>query len=232
VTENLVENGNHYLWLKINKLSPNIAAIYKAPDTNVNKFIKIYNNQIEQRKRSVVFGDFNLDLLNKDTNTKKYLETMNRCGYDTVNKITKKYSTRQTSATNTILDHVCTDIKNHAFSLSIIDSSLSDHRQMFTEISKLKVDSTKLRRYDALNYERLYRNAKETIKPNEDDDYKTLENQIIQIINRNKTTKTKVLNAPRSDWISKEILNAIYTRNLMYKQLKEGGGNIEDFKAL
>lgn len=77
-------------------------------------------------------------------------------GYEVLNNINKRYSTRETSSTNTLLDHVCTNINNHSFNLSIIDSSLSDHKQIFLEIGKLAPILVKNTYYKALDYEKLY----------------------------------------------------------------------------
>lgn len=62
ITEELYECGNHYLWIRINKLSLNIGAIYKPGDSNINNFIETYTSQLERRKRTIVLGDFNIDL--------------------------------------------------------------------------------------------------------------------------------------------------------------------------
>lgn len=232
VTENLVENGNHYLWLKIDKLSLNIGAIYKPPDTNVNNFLEEFNTQLETRKRSIILGDFNIDLLNKNNTAKKYLETIKESGYDILNKIAKKYNTRETPTTKTILDHVCTDIGNHEFGLTIINSSLSDHKQIFTEISKLNIPDKKRIKYEALDYEGLYKTTKETINLSNITEYGHLEQKIIQNINNNKIAKTKILNAPRNDWINKDILDEIDKRNCMGLQVKMGCGDVNSYQAL
>jgi uncharacterized protein (UPF0264 family) len=163
VTENLVKDGNHYLWIKINKLSLNIGAIYKPPNTSDKDFIEIYKAQLERIKRSIIIGDFNIDLLKKKDNTlSKYIRTVKDLGYNILNKVAEDYGTRKTVSTNTILDHICTDMENHEFSVAIIDSALSDHKQIFVEISKLSVQSKKSIRYEALNYQGLLDVAKES----------------------------------------------------------------------
>lgn len=72
ITEERLENGNHYLWLYIDKLSLNVGAIYKPGDTNIKNFLETYSVQLEQRKRAIIFGDFNIDLLSKDNIVKLY----------------------------------------------------------------------------------------------------------------------------------------------------------------
>lgn len=39
VTEELCEDGNHYLWIYMEKLCLNIGAIYKPEETNLNNFL-------------------------------------------------------------------------------------------------------------------------------------------------------------------------------------------------
>lgn len=162
VTEELFENGNHYLWLYIDKLSLNIGAVYKPGDTNLQNFLDLYSPQLERRKRAVVFGDFNIDLLSKESHVSQYLQEIQGNGYEVVNKIDKMYSTRQTSTTNTLLDHVCSNIINHSFSISIIESSLSDHKQIYLEIGSLAPLINAKLHYKALDYEELYNSRKMT----------------------------------------------------------------------
>jgi endonuclease/exonuclease/phosphatase family metal-dependent hydrolase len=138
ITENIVENGNHYLWIYIQKLSINVGAIYKPDgEGNLNHFWNIYSVQLEKRKRTVVFGDFNIDLLSKKNYVIKYTNELQEAGYKILNKIDEAYNTRQTNTTKTILNHISTNISNHSFSLSILESSLSDHKQLYIEIGQL-----------------------------------------------------------------------------------------------
>lgn len=76
---------------------------------------------------------------------------MQGSGYVIVNKIAKNYSTRKTITTNSILDHICTNVKYNSFNMSIIESALSDHKHIFLEISSLKPQVNNKLKYRALD---------------------------------------------------------------------------------
>lgn len=221
ITEELCEDGNHYLWISINKLSLNVGAIYKPGQTNINNFLNTYTSQLERRKRSIVFGDFNIDLLSgKSNDVTKYLTEIQQSGYQILNNINKSFSTRDTSTTKTILDHVSTNFDNHSLNMTIIESSLSDHKQIFVEIGRLTPHINKKIPYKALHYENLYNNMQKAIYTNDDNDYYYLERFISEQIENNKIDKLKIINSPQKDWVNKDILNAINVRNNLWQQLK------------
>lgn len=227
LTEEYFENGNHYLWIYVQKLSLNIGAIYRPGETNINNFLKIYSSQLERRKRTLVFGDFNIDLLSKYNYTTTYVNEIKESGYKILNKIHRLYSTRETSTTNTILDHVCTNVNNHSFCLSIIDSSLSDHKQMYVEMSSLPPIVNKKIQYEALDYQNLYNMTKAAKYNHEENEYLYFERFILDIINKNKIKKTKYLNPPQKDWINKTIIESINYRNYLWQECKMYPNNEE-----
>lgn len=226
ITVDLIENRNHYLWIEINKLSLNIGVIYKPPDTNVKEFLDVYCSQIKKRKRCIVFGDFNIDTLKKTSSSKEYLSAVEDLGYTFLNKNTRKYSTRVTNSTSTILDHVWTNLPNHEFNFSIIKSSLSDHRQIFLEITKMCPQLKKSVTYEAINYEGLHKDGLKKDFLNKNNDITTLEKDISVCVKDNKVNKIKILNAPRDEWINREILNAINKRNLLSQNYLADKNNI------
>lgn len=81
---------------------------------------------LEQRKRAIIFGDFNFDLLKKERSIKEYKRTQLEHGYTVLNKLTTNFCTRETSSSKTILDHVSTNLKERDFHMAIIESALSD----------------------------------------------------------------------------------------------------------
>ncbi|XP_045452345.1 uncharacterized protein LOC123661426 [Melitaea cinxia] len=225
IKEELEENGNHYLWISIDKLSLNIGAIYKPGETNLKDFLNKYITQLNKRKRSIILGDFNIDLLSTGTNVTQYLSNIQEAGYKIINKISKKHNTRETTKTSTLLDHICTDINNHSFNISIIESALSDHKQIYLEIGSLPPQRNKKIDYQALDYKKLYNDALAATYNNETDDYDRLENFISKYIVKNKINKTKILNPPRKDWINKNIIDSINVRNSLWQQVKALPGN-------
>lgn len=134
--DNICENDNHFLWIHLKKFSLDVGAIYKPERTNNENFLDTYSQQLEKRKRAIVFGDFNYNLLKKNQATINYKEMLLERGFKILNKINSAYNTRETSSTKTILDHVCSNIKNHKFHLAVVDSAMSDHKHIYLEIHK------------------------------------------------------------------------------------------------
>lgn len=210
---------NHYLWIHINKFDLDIGAIYKPGRTKSKEFLEVYSTQLEQRQRAILFGDFNYDLLSSDKAVQNYKDTISENGYYIINKIDRRYCTRETKTTKTILDHVCSNIKKTQFHLSIVESSMSDHKQIYFEVKNYQATPVKAIKYEAIDYKKLY-NTFEMMKI-EDCEYNTLEQNLKFSINTCKTSKTKKLNPPKQDWIKKEILDAINTRNKHYQEYKQ-----------
>ncbi|KAL0809450.1 hypothetical protein ABMA28_011627 [Loxostege sticticalis] len=196
----------------------------------MDNFLNIYSSQLEKRKRSLVFGDFNIDLLKKDKYITDYVVEVKESGYEILNKINPDYCTRETSKTKTIIDHISTNINNHTFSLSIIESSLSDHKHLYLEVGKEAPRRNSKINYTAIDYDTLYNNVLKTIDKIEND-YSSLENCIILNINNSKIRKRKTLNPPQKDWINKKIIDAINTRNYLWKEMKRNK-NDEELKKL
>lgn len=101
--ESTYEEGNNYLWIYLEKLALNIGVIYKPGHTNLENFLKVYGTQLQQRKRSIIFGDFNIDLLTKDKALTKYRQIIKESGYELLNKINKEYCTRDSGTKKKLL---------------------------------------------------------------------------------------------------------------------------------
>ncbi|KAL0810530.1 hypothetical protein ABMA28_010651 [Loxostege sticticalis] len=190
-------------------------------------FLDIYSSQLEQRNRAIVFGDYNIDLLSTERYVTQYINEIKKSGYEILNKIDPAYCTRETSTTRTISDHVSTNINNHSFSLSILDSSLSDHKQLHLNISKLAPKPTSKSNYTALVYEKLSREISKSMSDIGQVDYFILEKLLLEKIEICKVQKTKILNAPQEDWINRHIINAINLRNNLWKQTNRSPYNEE-----
>lgn len=124
--EEQCEEGNHFLWVHLDTFSLDIGAIYKQPAANTEKFLENYNQHLARRKRVIVFGDLNLNLLTNEKPVKEYKEILRENNIKILNKITPEYCTRETISSKTIIDHVCTNLQNNTFQMSIIESSIAD----------------------------------------------------------------------------------------------------------
>lgn len=214
------EDGNHYLWIHLEKLSLDIGAIYKPPVSNVKKILETYATHLAKRKRALVFGDINLDLLSKKK-TKEYKILLKENGYRILNKIDTEHSTRVTETTQTIPDHVCTTLQDNTFHFAIVESAMADHKQIYFELNRIKPERPKRVQYDEINYGNLYKTIEETTFTDLHNEYSVLEAFLLQAISENKMTRTKQLNPPKTDWINKNLLVSINKRNILWHNLKQ-----------
>lgn len=219
IEEYCIDDAN-YLWIHFKKFSLDICAIYKPNTTNLNGFLEQYSQQLHNKKRAVVFGDFNLDLLNLDSATKNYKNILKENNFKILNKIDQKHCTRETSTSKTILDHVCSNLKENDFGLTIIESAMSDHKQLFLEIKRQVIPQIQKVQYTAIDYTKLNNYMKNTEKQLEESLYERLEEHILYCVSKCKVSKLKVLNPPRQDWINKYIISDIDERNKLWHRLK------------
>lgn len=220
VIDELAQDGNHFLWIHLEKYSVDIGAIYKPGRTNAKKFLDTYSLQLHRRKRAIVFGDLNFDLLNPDSSVEDYKNTLQENGFTIVNKIDAKYCTRQTVRTKTLLDHVSTTLTENQFHLAVIESSMSDHKQIYFELKKFKPEPKKRINYEAIDYEKLYKISQTTSTDNNNDDYTKFEEKLLQTVELCRVKKTKIMNPPKQDWINKNILDKINRKNILWHRHK------------
>ena len=134
VKPDLTINNNDIesLTIEINKKKRNtlINALYRAPNGQIEPFENFLNNIFSKIKKSNklfhIAGDFNLNLLDHDTNRKvqRFLNIVYRNGMiPTINK-----PTRVTRKTTTAIDHILTNsFTDTVFKTAIFKSDISDH---------------------------------------------------------------------------------------------------------
>ncbi|XP_045776350.1 uncharacterized protein LOC123874859 isoform X2 [Maniola jurtina] len=218
--EEFSQDDNHYLWIHLEKLSVDVGAIYKPGRTNVKNFLDTLSIQLNSKKRAVVFGDFNFDLLTPDNLVEDYKDTLKENGFKIINKINIEHCTRETTQKKTLLDHVSTNLKGHQFHMAVIESSMSDHKQIYFEIDNYEPEPRLKLEYEAVDYNKLNEIAGINYNENTNDSYVQFENKLIQTIQQCKVKKTKILNPPKQDWVNKSIINKINQKNILWKQHK------------
>lgn len=221
IEELCVNNESHFIWIHLEKLSLDIGVVYKPDTANNQEFLENYTQQLLKRKRAIVFGDFNYDLLIRNQSTTAYKQTVRENGYRILNKIDPNYCTRETANTRTILDHVSTNILNNSFHLVIVDSAMSDHKELILEVDRIICEKPRKVKYTAVDYNQLFKTMEELSQTEIINEYEDLEKNILEAVRKHTVTKTKILNPPKCDWINKEIIESIQRRNLLaYKSLR------------
>lgn len=207
--------------MHIDNLALDIAVVYKPGYTNYKNFLEEYESQLNCRKRSILFGDFNMDLIKPNHATEHYKTMLESNGYIILNKVDEKYCTRETDLTKTTLDHICTNLRDNTFHLAITDTALSDHKIMSLEM-KVNIPKLKTRtKYQAVDYHKLQKRVANIPPEGNNTNYNYLENYIKANISVCKTTKIKIMNLPQEDWINRDILKGIAKRNQLWRNLKK-----------
>ena len=152
-TDIKIQNNNfESTWAEItNKLSRNIvvASIYRHPRYNLTEFIsyleKCLNILTDENKEIYLCGDFNIELLQIETNN-HYQQFYNMlCSYGFLPKMIQP--TRVTENTSSLIDNI--------FSNNIIDDTksgnilqtLSEHFSQFISVRRERLDYSNLRRF-------------------------------------------------------------------------------------
>lgn len=214
-------NDNHFLWIHIQHFGIDVGAIYRKPDKTIKPFLETYSHQLNQRKRAVVFGDFNINLLVSETATCMYKDILKENNYEIANKINEKYCTRETSTTQTIIDHICHNLKNNNTHFAVIKTPMSDHNQVYFEIKRHQPKTRQKISYEAINYEKLYKSMEEDTTNNAEHLFCLLEERLFKNIKKSKIVKYKIQNPPRQDWINKTLLEYINNRNTHWNAYKQ-----------
>ena len=216
-----------------------IGVVYRHPTKLVNDYEcftkNLYDIFAELRANNTVFyavGDYNIDLLQINTNQtiRKYaneiLGTSTSCVID--------LPTRISHHSRTLLDHIyVNDIKN-SFTSGVLICDLSDHFPTFVCIStkKIRAKSTthfakrdmknfKLQEYlSALNHELNAANLDSFDSAHEafdkfDEVFQNIVNKFAPI----KKVSRREKKLSQKPWMSRELLNLIKQKNILFKQL-------------
>ena len=221
--------------MKLNKLlSINVACIYRPPGSDINLFNENLCSYLNKRGRKNMFicGDFNINLLNSDTNvdTATFTDTMFSSGlYPLINK-----PTRVTKDSSTLIDNIFTSELFTKIESGICISDISDHFPVFqvcsyknvqfvenevtTVCSRLLKDNNInnfMSRLDSIPWDDVLNN----------DDINSASDKFIYKfcdiyddtcpkVKRNINSTRNVTNKP---WMSKSLVNACHKKNYLYK---------------
>ncbi|CAH2100147.1 unnamed protein product [Euphydryas editha] len=148
------------------------------------------------------------------------METLQEYGLRIINQIDEKFCTRETNSTKTIIDHVCSNLKENQFHMALIESPLSDHKQIYLELQRHHPDCLSRVKYEVVSYNKLNEVMSIIEENHENSDFSQLEERLVSNINKSKIIKTKILNPPRQDWIDGTIIDQINNRNILWKAHK------------
>jgi hypothetical protein len=132
---------NNSLLIHIQKYDLKIAAIYRQRGSNFANFLNRLDHILDNYNNCYIFGDFNLDLFNIETDltVKRYYELVQSNGYVFLNSMSRMYPTRVDISrnTSTCIDHVISDAMFHATNISFtlsLDDLFGDHKAFMLNV--------------------------------------------------------------------------------------------------
>lgn len=219
-------DDSNYLVIKLLKHNINVLGIYKGNDTNFPDFSVRLDNILNLYPKSILVGDFNLNLLDIDCNRNvaRYVDTIKTNGFSILNKIDLEYSTRITKSSKTIIDHAVSDL-NYKFEFNLVEKYLSDHKSIVLSFSVNKKCITPVYRKIVTDYKSI----------SECPIWATLKNETdFDEVNRNlslmvkSNTKTIVVNARgrKKAWVNTKLLELINKREKYRKMMLKSPSNL------
>lgn len=223
VVKCVFEEKNHFLIVKLNDLNLHIFSVYKPPNTNEKIFISKLEELLPLYKNCIIIGDFNLNILNADdANILNYMNTVHCNGFGFLNKIDSTSATRTTQNSNTIIDHLISDMFNQEYEILVDDVYFSDHKFILTSMNK----SNKKQEFNNLKYKKVldYESLNKHPIWSELDNIVSFEELILKLsyaIEQNmKMIQIKTIKS-RNPWVTQELLDLMKQRNKFYKYKKK-----------
>ena len=136
-------SNNNFLILNLLKNKLKIGAIYRQPN-NTNDpcgsiFLNFYENLLSKHSNMILFGDFNINLLENSELVLKYQNSYSLNGYFMLNKTSTSFPTRINRSTNSVscIDHVISDTHISKFNFSynfFLFDLIADHKSIMLNI--------------------------------------------------------------------------------------------------
>ena len=208
-----------------------IGNIYRPPQGNIDNFIeglelRLSNFNLD-RLELFLMGDFNIDMLKKNSNDcRKLIDLIKPLGLRCLIKETTRPSTNR----NSCIDQIITNSDTINMS-GVIDINLSDHLLIHCNRKKMKLPKTKCnfigrsyRNYTIEEFQRTIRDA--NWEPFENsitvtEKWDVFENIIKDNIDRMCPLKHFKINQKKEPWITNELIEIIKDKDLLLKRARK-----------
>jgi hypothetical protein len=219
--------------IKIKNQLHSLACIYRPPNyttRDFNQFWEILEQTLSicNSNNSIILGDFNIDLLQTNHVTTKYLETMNQHSFQICDKTTP---TRLYS--NTCLDHIGINNYNQQINIQYLPHDRLDHQIIFAEFlttqmerpttNSIYLNITNFIKLQDLVHTHPFSNFGRSLNEYYDNFISYLQSNVELATTRkeikNNITYTKA-------WIDEETKDAINIKNFWYTKLRHDQSNI------
>lgn len=146
-----------YIEFVVNKIKTVVGCVYRAPGNSVRSFVLDFEQDLQilcsGNKNIYIMGDFNINLLNYDSDdrVKDFVDILTSFGlFSLITKPTR-------SSSSTLIDNIFTNCVQDAFESGIFCSDLSDHKPIFSINKKQTLITVKS---NSDGYKRLITEAK------------------------------------------------------------------------
>lgn len=230
-----VDNIN-FLCVDILELSMKIGVVYKQPQVSKLQFIEYMEKKLEKFDGMILIGDTNINLLKHDNTTLAYQNACESNSYTILNSISERYSTRVSKnelgrSTKTIIDHIMTDLIRYKYTISLLNTHMSDHKMIIVSIfdSELrsimhhkKKEVVVCKTFDRERMARICEEFSIENTPNINEfiiKMEQIRNECMKTVERTKTRN------PHKPWINEELIALINERNRYYRLRKKSKFN-------
>ena len=124
-----------------------VACIYRTPDSPIQEFFTcldiLLEKAITENKKLIIGGDFNIDLLTKNTNTQDFLTILETNNF--IHLINQP--TRVSNQTSTSIDNFIVNNTIQINSTGVLEIDISDHYAIYADFNIHKNNREKMSRY-------------------------------------------------------------------------------------
>lgn len=224
-TEVIKDEKYNFNVIEILNCQPNlrIGVFYKAPLENSNIFIDYLENKLRNKGNYIFFADTNLNLFDNSNVVIKYKDMIVTSGYSIVNKTE---STRNTIHSNTLIDHIITNLADkYNITFSIENNNLSDHQLAIVSLKAVNFMKIPMKKHtkSKTDYNQMYNIVNNKIENTDILEIDTL----IKIIQEAKVlcTTSVTVRTRNNSWITPLIYEKLKIRKLLYDSHKKDPEN-------
>lgn len=217
-----VEDNNNLIVINLPLQKMFLCGIYNNPRSNIDLFLDKIHDITSKFKKLIIFGDFNINLLNfNDNKVNLYTSIIHSNGCIFLNKLSTEFATRISNTVSTVIDHVITDLVQYNYSFFLSPTCISDHEMILLSFNKMTTKKKEIQKKIIIDYNTI---AESSVLNSVNDCSSFVE--LIQFIQKIIKENTKTINIAnnkkfKNPWMNKNILVTMKIRDMFYKIKKK-----------
>lgn len=212
----------HISKVKLDQVSMNLFCVYRAPRSDISRFLDQLDDILEENSNVILCGDMNLNLYDaNDTYVSRYKLVVESNAYKFLNSLERdQFSYPITSgpgSPGSLIDHYVTDMIDKEYYLTNAPS-IGDHHCLFLRIRSDTFSRTE-RSMMMKHNPRIISDLKNYLERTHNESLMQIHNEMRNITERN-TFLIRLPEKVNFPWIDREILQEIKKKNLFYQETK------------